>query len=58
MSCVLCLFIGEFNYRLALKSAIPKRRNYNMEKKTMGAFLAALRKANGYTQQEVADKLN
>ena len=24
----------------------------------MGAFLAALRKANGYTQQEVADKLN
>lgn len=29
-----------------------------MEKKTMGTFLAALRKANGYTQQEVADKLN
>lgn len=29
-----------------------------MEKKTMGAFLSALRKANGYTQQEVADKLN
>lgn len=29
-----------------------------MEKKTIGAFLAALRKANGYTQQEVADKLN
>lgn len=29
-----------------------------MEKKTMGSFLAALRKANGYTQQEVADKLN
>ncbi|MBQ8210757.1 MAG: helix-turn-helix transcriptional regulator [Clostridia bacterium] len=29
-----------------------------MEKKTMGAFLAALRKAHGYTQQEVADKLN
>ncbi len=29
-----------------------------MEKKTMGAFLAALRKANGYTQQEVADKLS
>lgn len=28
-----------------------------MEKKTIGAFLAALRKANGYTQQEVADKL-
>ncbi len=24
----------------------------------MGSFLAALRKANGYTQQEVADKLN
>lgn len=29
-----------------------------MEKKTMGAFLAALRKAHGYTQQEVSDKLN
>ena len=29
-----------------------------MEKKTMGSFLAALRKANGMTQQEVADKLN
>lgn len=29
-----------------------------MDKKTMGAFLSALRKANGYTQQEVADKLN
>ncbi len=29
-----------------------------MEKKTIGTFLAALRKANGMTQQEVADKLN
>ncbi len=29
-----------------------------MDKKTMGAFLAALRKANGMTQQEVADILN
>ena len=29
-----------------------------MEKKTMGAFMAALRKANGLTQQQVADKLN
>lgn len=29
-----------------------------MDKKTMGTFLAALRKAHGYTQQEVADKLN
>lgn len=29
-----------------------------MEKKTMGVFLAALRKTHGYTQQEVADKLN
>ena len=28
-----------------------------MEKKTMGAFLAALRKANGMTQQQVADRL-
>lgn len=29
-----------------------------MERKTIGAFLSALRKANGMTQQEVADKLN
>ena len=28
-----------------------------MEKKTMGSFMAALRKANGLTQQQVADKL-
>ncbi len=29
-----------------------------MEKKTIGAFLAILRKANGMTQQQVADRLN
>lgn len=29
-----------------------------MENKTIGSFLSALRKANGMTQQEVADKLN
>lgn len=29
-----------------------------MEKKTMGQFISALRKANGLTQQEIADKLN
>ncbi len=29
-----------------------------MEKKTMGSFMAALRKANGLTQQQVADRLN
>lgn len=29
-----------------------------MEKKTMGAFLAALRKANGMTQMDLADRLN
>ncbi len=29
-----------------------------MERKTIGSFIAALRKANGFTQQEVADKLN
>ncbi len=29
-----------------------------MEKNTIGSFLSALRKANGMTQQEVADKLN
>lgn len=29
-----------------------------MEKKTMGSFIAALRKANGMTQKELAEKLN
>ena len=29
-----------------------------MEKRTIGAFLAVLRKANGMTQQQVADRLN
>lgn len=29
-----------------------------MEKKTMGSFLAALRKANGMTQKELAERLN
>lgn len=29
-----------------------------MEKKTLGVFIAALRKANGMTQQELADRLN
>ena len=29
-----------------------------MERKTIGAFLAVLRKANGMTQQQVADRLN
>lgn len=29
-----------------------------MTKKTMGAFMAALRKANGFTQQQVAERLN
>lgn len=29
-----------------------------MEKRTMGSFMAALRKARGLTQQEVADRLN
>ncbi len=29
-----------------------------MEKKSIGAFLAVLRKANGFTQQEVADRLS
>lgn len=29
-----------------------------MEKKTIGQFIAVLRKANGMTQQELADKLN
>lgn len=28
-----------------------------MEKKTIGSFIAALRKANGMTQQELADRL-
>ena len=29
-----------------------------MEKKTIGTFIAALRKSSGMTQQELADKLN
>lgn len=29
-----------------------------MEKQTIGQFLSALRRSNGFTQQEVADKLN
>lgn len=29
-----------------------------MEKKTIGGFMAALRKSKGFTQQDVADKLN
>ena len=29
-----------------------------MEKKTIGSFIAAMRKANGLTQQDVADRLN
>ena len=29
-----------------------------MQKNTIGAFIAALRKANGFTQQEIADRLN
>ncbi len=29
-----------------------------MEKNTMGAFIAALRKSKGITQQELADMLN
>ena len=29
-----------------------------MEKKTIGQFIAVLRKANGLTQQDLADRLN
>ena len=29
-----------------------------MEKQTMGSFIAALRKASGMTQREMAEKLN
>lgn len=29
-----------------------------MEAKTMGSFIAALRKANGMTQKDLAEKLN
>ena len=29
-----------------------------MEKKTIGCFIAALRKANGMTQKDLAEKLN
>ena len=29
-----------------------------MEKKTIGGFIAALRKANGMTQKDLAERLN
>ena len=29
-----------------------------MEKKTIGSFIATLRKANGMTQKDLAEKLN
>ena len=29
-----------------------------MEKKTIGSFIATLRKAQGFTQQDIADRLN
>ena len=35
----------------------PERRTH-MEKKTIGGFIAALRKANGMTQKELAERLN
>ena len=31
---------------------------YDMEKKTIGGFIAALRKANGMTQKELAERLH
>ncbi len=48
MSLNFSLFIAEWKHK----------GGYIMEKKTIGSFLAALRKANGMTQQEVADRLN
>ena len=30
----------------------------NMEKKTIGGFIAALRKVNGMTQKDLAERLN
>ena len=35
-----------------------REKEKRMEQKTMGKFLAALRKANGYTQKELAEKIN
>lgn len=33
-------------------------KEYDMERKTIGSFIATLRKANGMTQRELAEKLN
>ena len=38
--------------------AIYKRMERNMDKKTIGQFIAILRKANGMTQKQLAEKLN
>ena len=45
--------------RRRIVQSFPKQKEVTfMEKKTMGAFLAALRKANGMTQKDLAEKLN
>lgn len=39
-------------------AAFLQKEGIKMEKKTMGSFLAALRKANGMTQKDLADRLH
>jgi len=43
---------------LLTKKKLTQKGNLIMEKKTMGGFIAALRKANGLTQRDLAEKLN
>ena len=43
---------------MKLQQKRVKEKEKRMEQKTMGKFLAALRKANGYTQKELAEKIN
>ena len=40
------------------KQSFLSEGGLNMEKKTIGGFIAALRKANGMTQKDLAEKLN
>lgn len=49
----LCFWVDFF----LSKTENPKWRMI-MEKRTMGSFIAALRRANGMTQRELAERLN
>ena len=55
--------IGLYSHCLNLRIKIQKTKylfkgEHIMERKTIGGFIAALRKANGMTQKDLAEKLN